>query len=218
METTIVSAREKQSKRIALASLVTGYYAKKKCQEIAERIKEGALFIYPTETIYGIGAAAGSIDSGNRICALKKKAAGGPLILVAGKRDAFNALPLVFPAAARALADKFWPGNLTLVLPTTDGREPMGIRLSPHPFLKALAVFLDVPVYSTSANMHEADYINDPAVIFKTFGNEIDFMVDGGVLPASLPSTVVKISTENVVTVIREGAITKEQIGETVSI
>ncbi|MDD5676120.1 MAG: L-threonylcarbamoyladenylate synthase [Chitinivibrionales bacterium] len=212
-----MTATVAQPSRITLATLVTGYYAVKRCKEIAQRINDGAVFIYPTETIYGLGAAATNIDSGNRIRGIKNKHLQDPLILIAGKREAFNCLPLVFPKIANLLADKFWPGNLTLVLPTTDGRDPVGIRLSPHPFLKALNAFLDVPIYSTSANMHDADYINDPAVIFKTFRSSIDFMIDGGVLKTSAPSTVVKISTDNQCTIIREGAIAKAEIEKVIN-
>ena len=183
-------------------------------KELAARIANGALFVYPTETIYGIGGCFGVPGVGEKIFLAKKRATGSPLILIAPERASFDALSLIFPPAAEALSRAFWPGMLTLVLPSSRSNGPggIGVRVSKHPFIKALFKYCNLPIYSTSANMSGEPYVNDTDLIYGQFSDAVDFMVDAGPLPDSPPSTVVKVGEDNTVTVLREGAISAAKI------
>jgi L-threonylcarbamoyladenylate synthase len=179
---------------------------------IAEKIRNGEVFVYPTETIYGIGGRADTAAVEKRIKAIKGRSKQSPLILLGADRGNFSSYEISFPQNAEILTKRFWPGNLTLVLPWKNHETGAGIRISDHPFIAALCKVLNMPVYSTSANMSEEPYKNDPDEIFKVFGAKIDFMIDAGVLPESPPSTVVKINFDDSFEVVRQGSISEQHI------
>jgi L-threonylcarbamoyladenylate synthase len=201
------------AERILLSQLLTeGNGSADLLDRFAWRIREGAIFIYPTETIYGIGGRADNQQIESRILEIKKRPPESPMILLAADRKAFEHLSPVFPRAAETLAQKFWPGSLTLVLPSPHVPQGIGIRVSPHPFMKLLHFLIDKPVFSTSANISGQPYTNDPDRIFQIFRNDVDFMIDDGILPVSAPSTVVRVTEENRVEIIREGAVSRYEI------
>jgi L-threonylcarbamoyladenylate synthase len=184
---------------------------RKKLEDLAESIKQGAVFIYPTETIYGIGGMFGVQGIEERIFQVKQRPAEIPFILIAADRSTFDPLHLSWPPAAIRLAAEFWPGLLTLVLPGKTGIDT-AIRVSPHPLVIALYNCLRSPVYSTSANVSGKPYVNDSDIIYERFKDEVDFMVDAGQLAESLPSTIVRVSLNNTVSILRHGAIDTRQI------
>lgn len=181
-------------------------------EDVAGYLKEGAVCIYPTETIYGIG---GRFDNGmvyNKILSVKGRSPDHPMILLGGSIDAFSMMDLNFPEKALLCAKCFWPGLLTIVLPCNNSDKTVGIRVSDHPFLVALSNYCSVPLYSTSANKTGITYNPDPDILFSTIGKEVDFIIDAGLLPPSKPSTVIKVTRDNYVTVLREGCITADEI------
>jgi L-threonylcarbamoyladenylate synthase len=186
----------------------------KKLEDLAASIKQGAVFVYPTETIYGIGGMFGIHGVEDRIFQIKQRESDHRLILIAADRSAFDMLQLAWPPSALRLATAFWPGLLTLVLPGEPGIET-AIRVSPHPFIIALSTYLDSPVYSTSANMSGTSYVNDSHIIYEQFKGTVDFMIDAGRLAESLPSTIVKISSNDTVSILRKGAIDSEIVRKT---
>lgn len=121
----------------------------------------GELVVYPTETFYGIGADARSPAALARIFALKGRDPNNPIALIAADTTSAFALACEIPALARRLADAFWPGPLTLVLPAAQGLHPalvgpdggVGVRVSPHPQARSLASGLGRPLTATSANL-----------------------------------------------------------------
>lgn len=177
----------------------------------------GAVFVYPTETVYGIGGVCTIHSVKDRILHAKERDACLPMILIAPSRSFFSKLPLEFPPAAETLVGEFWPGVLTLVLPASAGGDDIAIRVSMHPCIEALFTHLEAPLYSTSANMSGKEYVNDPDVIFSFFSGSVDFMIDAGPLPPSLPSTVVKVGRDDAVAVLREGAIEAARIFDALS-
>jgi L-threonylcarbamoyladenylate synthase len=183
-------------------------------RKISSRIISGEIFIYPTETIYGVGGIFGNSKVYDGIINAKKRLPDNPMILIASKRKAFECLDIDFPDAAEKLAEKFWPGLLTIIVPSASDPRGIGIRVSDHPFITELFKFIDKPVYSTSANLSSEPYNPDPSVIYSIFCESTSFMIDAGILPPSAPSTVVKVTSENEVSVIREGTIKKEVIYE----
>jgi L-threonylcarbamoyladenylate synthase len=205
------------TERIPLAALLSGAKAQTAVSALADRIKNGAIFVYPTETIYGIGGRADDETVEKRIRAVKERQKPSPFILIAAKVAHFNSLDLRFTPNAALLAKKFWPGNLTLIVPSPLSSVGVGIRVSNHPFITALFSFLNIPLFSTSANMSDRPYVNDPDVIFKTFYGNVDFMVDAGKLPETRPSTVVKINSDDTVELVRKGVVGFEEIMETIN-
>ena len=178
---------------------------------VAARIRGGAVFIYPTETIYGIGGRYDRDDVYSRIISAKVRSPDNPFILIGGAVECFAPLSLTFSVVAERLADAFWPGLLTLVLPGADS-QGIAVRVSDHPFIAALAGHFPMPLFSTSANISGEPYQADPDAIFATIGDRVDFMIDAGFLPESLPSTVARVETDGRVTVLREGCISAAMI------
>lgn len=181
------------------------------CQRLITSIRKGKLFVYPTETIYGIGGIA-TERVREKVYAAKKRKPENPLLLIAGDTAVFNANNIFLNRQASLLAEVFWPGKLTLIVPETDTNGTVGIRISDHPFLQWVARNINLPLFSTSANISGEEYVNDPAVIYSRFAGCIDFMVDAGVLPRSEPSTVVDVSRDDRYTIIREGAVSAAAI------
>ena len=182
---------------------------------VAGRIKNGEVFVYPTETIYGIGGRADSAEVEKRIRSLKGRSQQSPFILIAADLGNFASYEISFPPKARILAAKFWPGNLTLVLPRKNHECGAGIRISGHPFIAEICKEIDMPVFSTSANISEEPYHNDPDEIFRKFIGQVDFFIDAGRLPESKPSTIVKIKGDDSFEILRDGAICKDSILKT---
>jgi L-threonylcarbamoyladenylate synthase len=199
-----------RAERISLERLLFPE-GRKKLDDLAASIKQGAVFIYPTETIYGIGGLFGVQGVEDRIFRIKQRQTDQRLILIAAERTAFDPLHLAWPPSAVRLATAFWPGLLTLVLPGETGIET-AIRISPHPCILALSSCLDNPVYSTSANVSGTPYVNDSDIIYEQFKGAVDFMIDAGKLTESPPSTIVKISLNNSISILRHGAIDPELI------
>ncbi|MBN1128500.1 MAG: L-threonylcarbamoyladenylate synthase [Chitinispirillaceae bacterium] len=175
-------------------------------KKLAGRIMAGAVFIYPTETIYGLGGGYGIPGVAEKIQAIKGRVRDHPLILVASDVSFFSTLDLKWTHTALRLAEQFWPGMLTLVLPRKSGGD-LAVRVSPHRFIAALFSGITTPLYSTSANVSGEPYDPDPETIFRKLGTRVDFMIDAGRLPHSLPSTVLKVFDNGCVTVLREGAV-----------
>jgi L-threonylcarbamoyladenylate synthase len=181
-------------------------------KQVAVDIKDGAVFVYPTETIYGIGGNTELSYVNEKIFNTKQRPTENPMIHLAAKLEVFSSLLDCSPPVARFLANTFWPGLLTIVVVTDEIGSGIAIRLSGHPFLMKLFEFVNFPIYSTSANVSGENYNPDPDYIYDTFKNKVNFMIDGGFLPPSAPSTVVKIESNTCVKVIREGVLSKVSI------
>ena len=184
--------------------------------EFVEHLRTGGALIYPTETVYGIGARC-SPEGVDRVARLKRREPDKPLIVLIGRRE--QADDLEWSDQARELATIFWPGAVTLVLPDPRHRFPEGIRsrdgavavrMSPHPLVARLLDQLDEPLTSTSANApgeEPARSGREAAEVARRLGGGADVLVmDGGTLPASGPSTVVDCTSPEPV-VIRQGTV-----------
>ncbi len=202
----------KIAERIQLSRLTEGPRVSAAFAELAKRVEAGEIFVYPTETIYGIGGRADSEQVKKRIIAAKVRKPEHPMILLAGNKKVFEDFGILFPQAAQLLAEHFWPGQLTLVLPFKKGKAEAGVRVSDHPFITSLYEHLNVPIFSTSANISGQAYENAPDEIYRIFESQTDFMVDAGVLPPSPPSTVVKVIDDKKIELVREGVIEAKEI------
>jgi L-threonylcarbamoyladenylate synthase len=201
--------------RISLATLLESSHGRIKLELVAQAVRRGAVFVYPTETIYGIGGLWSVKGVKEKILLLKQRTPHQSMILIAPDRSYFSNIPVLFLPSAELLARRFWPGRLTMVLPSPETEEGIAIRVSNHPFIKEIFRFIDQPLYSTSANLSGKEYFNDPERIYSDFSGKIDFFIDAGTLPQSLPSTVVKIGEDDSVSILREGAVSSVDIYKT---
>lgn len=198
--------------RIRLDTLLDDTRSRGRLERIATSARKGALFVYPTETIYGLGGIFNIPGVKEKILQAKQKPHGHPMILIAPDRSFFEKIAVVFPTSAERLAQVFWPGMLTLVLPSPEVEQGIAIRVSRHPFITVLFRHINTPIFSTSANRSGDAYIDDPDFIFSVFSQTVDFFIDAGPLPPSPPSTIVKIGIDNTLSILREGTISNKQI------
>jgi L-threonylcarbamoyladenylate synthase len=183
-----------------------------------ERIALGEAVAYPTETIYGLAADASSEQAVSRLEALKGRASGqGMSVLLADPADLDRWVERV-PAQVRALAARFWPGPLTIVLRGADCRlvpvsTPFGVgfRCSSYATARALARASLFPILSTSCNASSLPPAHTVAEVAAYFG--ADFPVLGGEPAGGLPpSTVVAVGADGSLVSLRQGGLSLEDL------
>ena len=177
------------------------------------------LVVFPTETFYALGADALSPTALARLFEVKGRDKERPVGLIAADATmAFSVAHEVLPSARR-LADAFWPGPLTIVLPhpregyapELSGPEGIAIRVSPNPVARALAAGLGHPITATSANLSGQKPASTLSDARASFGEKVKVYLEGGTLTATRPSTVVVVS-EDSWQVLRPGAISETEI------
>jgi L-threonylcarbamoyladenylate synthase len=174
--------------------------------EIAEAVRAleaGDVVVYPTETVYGLGVRADSTQAIDRLFRLKGRPEGkGVSLLVEDLTDAVSLIEGPVPAPAIALAEAFWPGPLTIVLPAAAGVDRrlvgegggVGLRCSSDSLARALIAACPAPITSTSANPTGKPPATDVDTARRYFGFEAGAYVDGGVREGGAVSTVVEFS------------------------
>lgn len=185
-------------------------------QRMVDMLNHEGVCIYPTETIYGIGGRVTPVVA-EKIYQAKKRPQQNPLILIAADISHFDNFRFTMNRHGHSIASALWPGNVTLIVSMLDTGTTVGIRVSPHPFIRLINNYLPEPLYSTSANISNQSYCSDPDHIFSVFCSSIDFMIDAGVLPPSLPSTVIDVSDDDGYTIVREGVVSASQISRVVA-
>ncbi len=182
----------------------------------------GGLVAFPTETVYGLGALATSDAAIERVYAAKGRPARNPLILHLATLDGARALGR-FDARAERLAEAFWPGPLTLVLPAraggrvskraTAGLDTLALRLPGHPVARALLVRVGLPVAAPSANPSGRTSPTRPEHVAGDLGDAVDLLIDGGPCPLGVESTVVDLSCPDVAHILRPGGLPRVAVG-----
>jgi L-threonylcarbamoyladenylate synthase len=172
--------------------------AQRTVEAAAAALARGELVAFPTETFYGLAANALDARAVDRLCALKERGPGKAIPCIVGDRAQVAQLCASWPPVAEELARHFWPGPLTLVLPArADLPIPLrpeglvGLRLSSHPWARALALALGAPLTSTSANHAGGREVTRAAELDEKLRAELGFVLDGGPTPGGLASTVV---------------------------
>jgi len=181
-------------------------------------LKAGELVVYPTETFYAIGADPFSSKALRRLFQVKEREAGRPVGLIAADTAMAFSVAREVPIVARRLADAFWPGPLTIVMPARDeiapelsGAEGVGVRVSPNPVARGLSAGLGVPITATSANLSGEAPASALDQARAALGKKVKVYLEGGKLTASAPSTVVAVSGSGW-KMVRVGAISEDQI------
>lgn len=177
----------------------------------ADVMENGGVAVFPTETVYGIGVVSGNADALAKLRRLKGREDGKPFQYLAGDLQMAKVLGAVFHSRALKLANNYWPGPLTLVVPDgTHGDSTIGIRIPDSAFAHELCRLLGRAIISSSANAAgQPPPLNAEAA--DVFGDAVDLLVDGGPVIGGVPSTVVECF-KNGYRILREGAIHAEAI------
>jgi L-threonylcarbamoyladenylate synthase len=185
----------------------------------AELLRAGELVAFPTETVYGLGADAENERAIRRLYEIKGRPAAHPVIVHFADVDSAFRWARDVPAAARRLAESFWPGPLTLVLTRADrakdfvtgGQESIGVRVPSHPVAQALLRAFGGAVAAPSANRHGAVSPTRVEHVIADFGDSIPLVLEGGESEVGIESTIVQATAESMV-LLRPGRISEAEI------
>ncbi len=192
-------------------------------REIIERaalvLRGGGLVAFPTETVYGLGANALDAAAVRRIFEAKERSPSDPVIVHIAELSDLAHIVREVPQSARALAARFWPGPLTLVLPkrpevpdeVTAGLDTVAVRQPSHPVAAALIRAAGVPIAAPSANLFTRTSATTAQHVLDDLGGRIDMVLDGGPTRVGVESTVVAID-EAGIHILRPGAVPMEAI------
>ncbi len=182
-------------------------------------IKKGGVIAYPTETFYGLGVKYDDIAALKKLYGIKHRSWNKALPLIIGEKVELDLVTSGITVSAEKLAEKFWPGPLTLLLPArpdisefiTAKTGKIAVRIPGASFALDLARSLGFPITATSANisgMPPADTADD---VIRYFGDALDLIIDCGKTPGGKPSTIVDASGEKI-RFLRAGAISVEDV------
>lgn len=182
-------------------------------------LKQGGLVAYPTDTVYGLGAAANNAKAVERIFEVKRRPRNIALPLLLADTSQLNQVSEHVPPLAHRLMEKFWPGALTLVLPKsktisdliTAGSPNVAVRIPAHPVPVALIKGLGAPIVGTSANVSGQPSPLTAAQVYAQLNDTVDLIIDGGRSPGGKESTIIDVTGE-IPAVVREGALSREEI------
>ena len=192
-------------------------------QKAADIIQSGGLVAFPTETVYGLGGDAFDDSAAAKIYAAKGRPSDNPLIVPISEISDMEKLSDDVPEIAYRLADRFWPGPLTMIvnknksvpMSVTGGLDTVGIRLPSNPvarrFIKESGTFIAAP----SANLSGRPSPTRGAHVIEDLMGRIDMIIDGGNIEIGLESTIVDL-TEDVPVILRPGYITQEMLSDAV--
>ena len=183
-------------------------------------LRAGGLVAFPTETVYGLGAAARDAAALARLYAVKGRPADHPVIVHLASADELGAWAADVPPAATALAERFWPGPLTLVLrraagvpdAVTGGRDTVGLRVPDQPLALALLRELGDGIAAPSANRFGAVSPTTAEHVRASLGDDVDLVLDGGPCAIGVESTIVDLSDPGVPRLLRSGGVSADEL------
>ncbi len=180
---------------------------------VAGELRGGSVIIYPTDTVYGIGCSVENREAIERVYLIKRQRSDRPFSFVCSGLTHISEYAHVSNAAFKIMKHLV-PGPYTFILPAArmkqlprilvSKRRTVGIRVPNHRVTLAIVKELGHPILSTSVTTEEGQILNDPEIIVGHFGNQVDLVIDGGVL-VSEPSTVVDLTGDRV-KVVRKGS------------
>ena len=187
----------------------------------AKLLAAGEVVAVPTETVYGLAANAYDETAVRKIFSAKGRPQDNPLIVHIADFQDIYALVAEVPEAAKKLADAFWPGPLTVILPKSDkipdavsaGLATVAVRYPAHPVAQAVIQACGVPLAAPSANRSGSPSPTNAKYVFDDMDGRIPLILDGGGSQVGVESTVVTLATE-VPRVLRPGGVTVEQLRE----
>ena len=186
-------------------------------------LRRGEVIVFPTETLYGLGADALNSRAVEKIFQLKGRDRNNPIPVLVADRAMLHTLVTRIPDRAKKLMDCFWPGPLTLVLPARNGiprpllnaNGGIGVRISSHPIATQLVESSGRPLTATSANPSGKAPARTVDEAKSYFSGTIEHFIDGGRLESKTGSTVVEV-LKSEVRIIREGDITASALAQAI--
>lgn len=182
-------------------------------------LKRGGVIAFPTDTVYGLGAAMNIDAAVERVYRIKERPRNMALPLLLADLDQLDDIAPVIPTYVFILGGKFWPGPLTLVIPKADsvsdivsgGAKTVAVRIPAHPIPTALARGVGTPIVGTSANLSGQPNALTAEEARAQLGDKVDLTIEGE-CAGGKESTVVDLSGASPV-ILRAGAISKEELG-----
>lgn len=176
--------------------------------EAIDIMADGGVILYPTDTVYGLGANIFNNDAVKRIYEIKKRDPSKPLSVLVEDMESME-LIADLNKSSREIINKWLPGPFTFILnkrkivsPYVSASSKVGVRIPDYRIARALASLF--PITTTSANLTNEDTLSNPQDILKQLGNDIDLVIDVGDLDNAKPSTVIDLSTSKP-TLVRNG-------------
>ena len=185
----------------------------------AQLLREGKLVAFPTETVYGLGGDAYDKTASARIYAAKGRPSDNPLIVHIAEISELEKLATDIPEEAYLLAEKFWPGPMTMILnrkdtipkETTGGLDTVAIRMPSHPIARRLIIESGLPIAAPSANASGRPSTTKAEHVIEDLDGKIDMSIDGGSSDIGLESTIVDLTVKPAL-ILRPGYITLEML------
>ncbi|MFZ5449687.1 MAG: L-threonylcarbamoyladenylate synthase [Thermodesulfobacteriota bacterium] len=186
-------------------------------------LKNHGIIAVPTDTFYALAVNPFHEAALSRLFALKLRAPEKPVLLLVAGVAMLSQVVRDIPEAATRLMGRFWPGPLTIILPSqpqlprliTAGTGTIGVRQPRHPLICRLIAELGHPLTGTSANRSGRPPLTRAADVDREFGPEVDLILDAGECPGGLPSTIVDVSSSPP-RLVRAGAVGTESLAEIV--
>lgn len=187
--------------------------------EAVDCLRRGGLIVYPTDTLYGLGVAAGDDGAVRRLFQAKNRPLDNPLPILVASAEEAQWIAQMEASLALRLASRFWPGGLTLVLPRSPGfhslalagGDTVAVRVPNHRVPLGLIRELGQPLTGTSANLSGRQAPLTAAEAAEQLGERVDIIIDGGRCPGGIESTVIDLTGESP-RLLREGAISRAEL------
>ena len=184
-------------------------------------LRHGGVIAFPTDTVYGVGAHAFQPEAVRQLYVAKNRPAEKAIPLLIASAADLSLVAAEVPKIAWRLADRFWPGGLTLVVPrhprvpdAVSSGPTVAVRVPDHSFPLALIAALDAPLAATSANLSGQPSPTTTDQVIAQLRGRVALILDGGPCPGGVPSTVVDVTVDPPV-ILRHGAISEETIRPT---
>jgi L-threonylcarbamoyladenylate synthase len=192
-------------------------------RKAAEVLRAGGLVAFPTETVYGLGADAANVKAMARLYAVKRRPSDHPVIVHFRSNDDAFAWARDVPAAARKLAERYWPGPLTLILKrsalakdfVTGGQDTVGLRVPSHPVAQELLKEFRGGIAAPSANRFGLVSPTTAAHVREDLGKEVDLVLEGGPSEVGIESTILDLSGASPA-LLRPGHISRKELEATI--
>ncbi|MBN4064127.1 threonylcarbamoyl-AMP synthase [Dehalococcoides mccartyi] len=188
-------------------------------QKAAQAIKNGELVAFPTDTFFAIGADGLNSSAIEAVFATKGRNPGMPVPLLVSDLEMAKSLSRNIPEPLLALAEKFWPGALTLVLPASSSvpavvsadTTTVGVRIPNNDVARSLIDLVGGPITGTSCNRTGREPIKDAGIVEQVFGSELALCIDAPCGDSTKPSTVISFNNGKII-VLRAGAISTDSL------
>ena len=192
-----------------------------KLETAGQIIRNGGLVLFPTETVYGLGANGLDAEAVKKIYVAKGRRSDNPLILHISDIEMLGKIAKDISDIEFKLMNAFWPGPFTIILNKTDlvpsvvagGLDTVGVRMPSNEIARNLIKFADVPIAAPSANISGRPSGTNVKDIYQELGDRVDYIIDGGDCNIGVESTVVRV-IDGVPHILRPGKITAEEIQE----